>query len=265
MKTLVCSAIGAKCNIFNTFALEWAISLRYLSNYKGEALLLDYGIDDKVRKKLIELDIRLMPCVSRGFDMIGNTRYIDMYNIINMNYFDYHIAFFDIHIWFQDKLDSLFSMIDNKDNGIIFAADTRNIIECGVERGPDDDKERIKIEQQYCKIVHDYGGSINSGFFAAQFKSVIIKLVHIHEMYGNLYEIPIKGTEEFFINMLFDFKIDQGDAYKWNCLPVDRYLRDNIFYTDRSGKEEKVVGVHCFEGRHRFRYLYSELFERHSE
>ena len=107
-KNLVWGAVGAKDNLFNTFALEWAISLRFLSHFNGDVFLLDYGLEEKTRSILNRLDIRLFPCPSRGYDMIGNTRYVDVFDVINLNYYDYNIALFDIDIWFQDNLDSLF-------------------------------------------------------------------------------------------------------------------------------------------------------------
>lgn len=273
MKTLVVSAVGPTYKIFDTFVFEWAISLRYLSKYKGDVLLLDYGLDDRTRNKLKKLDITLHTCSSRGCDMIDNTRYIDMFDIINEKYFDYNIAFFDIFIWFQDKLDSLFYKIDHMEDGILFSttrlpsqySTNKEIKDYYINHGPNDPIERIKIGLQYIKIMNSYGGPIDPGFFAGKFRSVIVKLVNVHQMYARLYDIPCIGTDGFFINMLFDFNIDQADAYKWNCTPFDRYLRDNIFYSLKSGKEEKVVGVHCVNDEYRFRSLYPRLFKKYSK
>jgi hypothetical protein len=278
MNTLVWGAVGAKDELFNTFTLEWAISLRYLANYNGDACILDYGLEEKTRNVLKKLDIRLFPCMSRGFDMIGNTRYVDVFDIINMNYFDYNIALFDIDIWFQDSLDSLFKRISKKEDGILFAAEKKDIIDQKINRGPNNSREKIKIRSQYIKLGKSYGGLINSGFFAGQFRSVLIKLADIKTMFANLYEIPRWGTEQFFVNMLFDFKIDQADGYKWNCVIPDLYIRDGIFYTDKLFEEEKVVGVHCYGSEYsgdnkmknykslseyHFSYNYPDLFERY--
>lgn len=280
MKSLVWGAVGAKDELFNTFALEWAISLRYLANYQDDALLLDYGLEENTRKILKKLDIRLFPCFSRGYYMVGNTRYVDVFDILNQNYYDYNIALFDIDIWFQDSLTSLFKEIDKKEDGVLFSAEKKDIIGHKIDRGPNDSVERIRIRAQYLKIGKMYGGIINSGFFAAQFRSVLIKLVNVKTMFSNLYEIPRWGTEQFFINMLFDFEIDRANAYKWNCVIPDLYIRDNIFYTNRLGREEKVVGVHCygseysdkskmknFKGlkEYHFHHHYPDLFERYNK
>jgi hypothetical protein len=280
MKNLVWGAVGANNELFNTFALEWGISLRYLANYNGDACILDYGLEEKTRNVLKKLDIRLFPCMSRGFDMIGNTRYVDVFDIINMNYFDYNIALFDIDIWFQDNLNSLFKRISKKEDGILFATEKKDIIERNINRGPNDTAERIKIRSQYIKLAKHYGGLINSGFFAGQFRSVLIKLTNIKTMFANLYEIPRWATEQFFVNILFDYEIDEANAYKWNCVIPDLYLRDGIFYTNRLGEEEKVVGVHCYGSEYsdpskmknyksikeyHFHYNYPDLFEEHSK
>lgn len=277
MKTLVWGAVGAFDDLFNTFALEWAISLRYLANYKEDVLLLDYGLEESTRKILNTLDIKLIKKPSRGHSMVSNTRFVDILPIVLHDYYDYNIFLFDIDIWFQDNLDDLIFLIEKEfEDGVLFSAE--RIIKPVLEnKGPQDRIEKIKIRSKYQEIQKKYKGIINSGFFAGQYKPVLSKLIDIREYFANLYEMPKWGSDQLFVNLCFDFNKDKANGYKWNCVIPDCYIRNGIFYTDKSGNEEKVVGVHCYgnEGsdptkmlnyksirENRFHFLYQDLFRR---
>ena len=112
MKTLVFTTFFDNHNRagYSELLFEWLISLRTNANYKGEILIISYGMREETISKLnllretdIGYDIRVVDIDNpeiRGGMFLSNWRNIDSIPILE-EYEGYHIVHTGADVWFQ--------------------------------------------------------------------------------------------------------------------------------------------------------------------
>ena len=268
------------------YLIDFVISLRYLGGYKGEILVLNYGIPETFLSFFRSFDVEFInaetPDVAR---LIVNHRLSDIYPIIKQRYSkDYLIALFDVDIWFQQDISSLFEEVINM-QGCLYASEFRpGFYEFGKGRGPSDPLSEEQNLEKMTAVVKEFDGHLNAGLMAAKSEVFIQKIEQILDSTHKGYDLSVYGMDQYLYNLLFDFEKDKATGKKWNCVLNDVLLEGKEYVvanykTDNPNRDkkdsgwsvsrgEKAVGIHCYnvvspdkQKRFRFSHLYQDLLK----
>ena len=267
------------------YLLDFVISLRTLGQYKDEILLLDYGLPDYFRQLMKSFDVTISQVTQPSEQrMIVNTRLFDLYTTLKQFYpKTREIVLFDVDIWFQDAISTLFEEI-NDTPGCIFATEFRpGFFKFGHSRGPDDPVSKKQNLAKMTEVVSAFHGHLNAGMMAGKRKSFMEKLEQIIQKTREGYLLSTYGIDQYLYNLLFDFKNDKATGKKYNCVLNDIISNDGVHHLKRykevkvdhktgnyqftEFKGEKAVAIHCYlvfneenQQRYRFRYTHQALF-----
>ncbi len=256
--------------------IEWLVSLRTLGNYHGEVMALDYGISNRAKMLATELGAQLyrckMPTIERS---IVDYRFVDMLPIIEQHYRQYKLAHFDADIWFTSEIGELFNELDDVP-GCLYAIECRSKLPHGF-RGPQDSETLKRNVARVDRLVKYCKGHLNGGFVAGRYQSFVDKLIAMRTAFDNGW--VIQRSNQYLINVLFDFDRDRANGNRWNCSLGEALEKDGQFYhiknsdmSFRNGRwilekihVEKVVGLHLNTGREKtqcFSKFHPGLFRR---
>tara|TARA_B100002019_G_C21222868_1_gene575728 strand:- start:466 stop:1371 length:906 start_codon:yes stop_codon:yes gene_type:complete len=244
---------------YSELLFEWLISLRTNANYKGEILIINYGMREETISKLnllretdIGYDIRVVevdnPAI-RGGSYLSNWRNIDSIPILE-EYEGYYIVHTGADVWFQNDINSLWEEIE-KTEGCYFAIERGR--SCRY-RGPEDQHEEYEKTQ---KKLH---GFVFGDFMSGKQESYVERL----KLYKHLFETSWKGTEESqdqwgiqtwgtdqsMMTHTFDFDKDRLNALSYAASEYYLYDKDGelIFWRDTINTEADgltdVIGIH---------------------
>ncbi len=278
-KTLILTSASRHCE---TLFIEWLVSLRTLGNYHGKVMVLDYGIGNRAKMLVTKFRAKLYSFKKPNPEKaVVNYRFVDMLSIIEQHYRQYKIAHFDADIWFTSEIGELFNEV-NEVPGCLYSVECRpRFIPRG--RGPQDSKTLKRNRTKVDQVVRHCKGHINGGFVAARYQPFVDKLIAIRNAFDNGWNINRWGSDQYLVNVLFDFDRDCANGNRWNCSIKEVIKKNGEFYhiknsymllqngrwiLDKSKRirVEKVVGLHLNLGlkkeRERFSKLHRELFHR---
>jgi len=246
------------------YLIDFILSLRSLGGYQDEILVLNYGIPDAFISFFSRFNVSFLsadvPELSR---LIVNHRLADIYRIIKRKYATgYSIALFDVDIWFQDDISSLFEEISDL-QGCLYSTEFRpGFFEFGRGRGPSDPQTRAADLEKMTAVVKKFNGHLNAGMMAARSEVFISKLEEIIKFSEQGYDLSVYGMDQYLYNILFDFEKDRASGKPWNCVLGDLLLEDNTYrvknYSLRTEDHEKkdyqwsvipgdkAIGIHCY-------------------
>jgi hypothetical protein len=235
MNTLVFTSASADMSLM---LAEWAISLRRLAKYTGDALVLDYGLPVRMVTALHAWGIRTVKCVDRG--CIVCTRYIDAAPILRKDYASHVAAHFDGDIWFQAPIDALFDIAVQQASGCVFSPDV------GWFTQPFHGDTSFAADYAHkIQLIRDrYGGTIQGGLSCG----LASNLAHKYEQFSQLISTgALKleyGADQFAFNWLFQEDADCAKGHLWNCIGVDGVLDNGVWHSRRDGRRDVAIGIH---------------------
>jgi len=264
-KTLIC---GAASKATEELLLDWIISLRTLGVYDGEILILNYGINDDIIARCKLLGAKIVNCMLRVEEVTGVARYIDLIPLLD-KYENYNVVIMDVDIWFQGSVSGLWPMIELT-TGCLMACEKipLDYLNKKIYRGPKEPRIKEKELKTNAKLIKTFGGTVNAGLLGGHVIQIKRKLLGFKQCLANMFIIANWCAEQFYLNYFFDFNNDKGNAYKWNCVVRDCYVRDGVYYMREGMKEVRVIGVHCFRYKtddrteHMFRTVHNSIFLR---
>ena len=257
MKTLVFTSASADMSLM---LVEWAVSLRRLAGYTGEALVLDYGLAAPTVTALDAWGIRTIKCIDRG--CIVCTRYIDAAQILRAEYASHVAAHFDTDIWFQASIDRLFSIARQQSSGCVFSPDvgwfTQPLHGGNVDAADYARKIRFVRER--------YGGTIQGGLSCGFVQNLAQKYEQFAQMISTGMVKLEYGADQFAFNWLFDPEKDCADGHLWNCIGADTVLDEGVWYSTRGDRRNVAIGLHVVgmcrgEQTRLFRNRHRDLFK----
>jgi hypothetical protein len=227
------------------FLAEWVISARKVANYTGDMLVLDYGLERWFVKFLSKYDVKT---IKLDFDhtrfqadylgllfAITTARFIDAFPIIEKDYSEHTIAFFDADIWFQQPIDNIFELAARSE-GVVYSPDVS-----WCRQGFFSSKEELRMpyENKIKDIIESYGSTIQGGFHCAKSDVLLSKL-------GEFRKLVRDGTferDQVIVNWLYEFGKDNIDGYLYNCIGTDTYCNDQKLWCLKK-TNEVCVGLH---------------------
>ena len=101
---------GMNDQYWNPWGISWIASLKELSQTSCKIIVVDFGLNNYTKKKLNEIDVLV-----QKENHTSNIRNATLSSIINLSKnLDGNIAYFDADCWFQEKIDHVFDLIEDK-------------------------------------------------------------------------------------------------------------------------------------------------------
>jgi len=250
---------------------DWYFSIRTLGKYDGEILIGDYGIDEEIINNFKNVDnIKFIKLPERKKESISNYRNIDMIPILEKYNNNYKFVHFDIDIWFQDEINTIFEELENID-GCYFGLEQNRTCRW---RGPNNNT----LYNTYLEKQSKLNGFIFGGWIAGKKTSYINKLRMMKKTFeSDGWDYDEWGTDQCMITHLFDSEKDNSTGDKWGksyyyCELIDNKFRITNEFTDRYNISDKVHGIHLvlyseqnINKKNRFRDIHKKLFNQEWE
>ena len=265
-KTLIYTTLFTGNQKYIDLFYDWIFSIRTLGQYNGEILIGDYGVDQSIIDNLKYLEnTKIVKLPNRNKQTISNYRNVDMIPILEEYDDDYKFVHFDVDIWFQDEINSLFDKLDDID-GCYFGLEQRRLCRW---RGP----EKEEIIQKYNNIQTELNGFVFGGWIAGKKKPYIEKLKLMKKTFeSDGWTYNEWGTDQCMITYLFDKEKDNSTGDKWGKSYYFCEIEDNKWqitdeFTKQFNISNKVHGIHLviYSGQenknYRFIDMYKNLFD----
>ena len=271
-KTLIYTTFYAKNKSYESLIWEWLISLRTLENYKGEVVIFDYGMSEKLIKKLLEFELgppKIVKLKKANFFYISNRRNIDVIPHLEQ-YPDYLIAHFDADIWFQKDVSPLWDDCEQT-KGVVVGKEVGRACRF---RGPEEDQAEYNQKQT------DLRGFIFGGFIAGKQKAYLAKLNQMKSLFEGSWKPYIEwGMDQTMITHIIDPVVDNLEGIIYGLGTYFCEIQDTIKCKcgdlDYIHQGKDAIGIHVLafasignenEDLHkdyRFKNRYPELWKKH--
>ena len=101
---------GLNEKYWNPWGISWISSLKELSQTSCKIIVMDFGLNNITEKKLNEMGVSV-----QKENNSSNIRNATLSSIINLSKtLDGNIAYFDADCWFQENIDHVFDLIEDK-------------------------------------------------------------------------------------------------------------------------------------------------------
>ncbi len=241
---------------------EWAVSLRHVAGYAGEAMVLSYGLPGPMRAALAKWGVRTVDCLDRG--CIVCSRYLDAIPLLAREYQAHLAAHFDADVWFQAPIDGLFGLAaERPPGGCVFAPD----VGWFTQPPHGGTAYAAAYERKVRAIRALFGGTIQGGMSCGTGRALSDRYGQFRAMLESGSLETEYGADQFSFNWLFDPEADSAAAHLWNCIGADAVLEDGVWFSKRNGGRTRAIGVHVVgmcrnEPERLFRNLHEELLAR---
>lgn len=299
LKKLIWTSVtsGMESSLF-----DWIVSLRKVAYYSMEVLVLNYGANLTLLKSLLDRhnikiiyinldekhqqfksdilnnlllmgdneDVKLRTLFDKNTlsedalknDMVVNYRYMDIVDILAINYKGYLTAHFDVDMWFQDDIDVLFCLIEKTpgcvqtpsfDNNNKFNNRFVNITRLLTK----DENIKQNIDNKINDIIIKYGAHLNGGFLAGKSEAVVKKLLPFKQGLLNGVWPNMRGSNQAYLNYSFGKEDYCEPAALYNTFPFKDpspyKMKETGWINKRSRPDKKLAKViHMLGDRYGF-------------
>lgn len=272
MKTLIYTTFYVKNPSYETLIWEWLISLRTLGKYKGEVVIFDYGMPQRLIDELENFKLgapKIIKLPPTDNHLISNRRNIDVIPHLE-SYKDYSIAHFDADIWFQNNISPLWDDC-LKAKGVVVG---KEISRACRYRGPKEEEEHFKNQHKI------FGGFIFGGFIAGRYKEYLAKLNEMKTLFDTTWKPMIEwGSDQAMITHITDPDIDYVDGILYGASTYYLDVQDKLIFKcnnpDYIHQGKEAIGIHVLAfanvgndqedklANYRFKHRYPNLWKKH--